>query len=226
MKLVLFLLLQVFAIAGFAGPGQSESNPKPQILIPAVFENTADYVGDNWFALAISPKSKIGSITLGKVSFGKAYSKDEGSPAEFVTASGKKLPGDHFDYIYVRNIAGLKEGNYDLAHSGTCFGKSEKDKSVTCHIEFQSQKLTVTEEYLKFNERAGATDHKYTVKLKGVTKLVIESQNIVIAGDINHDGKLDLVFFNADVQSKTDFYSVSDNSDELLLVATALSNGC
>lgn len=226
---VLLLSLNTFAETAQQNSKQAGSEiaaeQKPQILIP-VATVEGDYAGSNWFAVPIS-KTQPDKILTGKITFGKSEIEGTGSPAEFTPAKGEKFNENLFDkYIYLRNMSGLRSGAYDSANGLDCLHKSQAEKSITCTLKLNSQTIVITEEYLGFNDRAGTPEHEFTLSISGKEKLVIKAQRIEAVGDLNHDGRMDLIFRQIDVQSKTNLYSISKDGTQLELVATATSEGC
>jgi hypothetical protein len=201
------------------------TNTKALILIPYISEGTEQYIGENWFAVPVSPLNSR-EVVKGKVTLVDSKIEGLGLEAIFTKPDSTELKGNFFNYVYIRNFSGLREGAFNKVEGLDCLHKIEIKKPITCVLNLNSQKITITEEYLRFDDRANAPTREFKLSLNGQHKLTIKSQKLAIAGDINHDGRIDLIFIDSDVSTTTDIYSVSPDGKEFELIASATSGGC
>lgn len=201
---------------------------KPQILIPST-NNTKAYTGKDWFAVPhISYKKATSQIIEGSVAFLKPETNDFGYSAEFTPKGNVKFNSDtFFEHTYVRGIFGMKAGEVDLVQGLECIDKSKKGEQTACTLKLKDSKIVIAEKYLEFIDRAGSARRQYFIGSgdNNVNKLSVEATELAFAGDLNHDGGIDLIFTDSDAATTTTIYMWDSRQKNLKLVVRATSEG-
>ena len=220
------LLISVLAFKAVASePVPSVKPTSPQILIPQMAKDkTQDYVGADWFAVPhISFKN---TVLKGSVKFKPAIPEEYGETAQFVLSDGKDLEDDFFNFTFVRGIGGMAPGNVVLPGGLDCLQKADLKWPKVCSLTLGKSKVVITKEISTQKTKEDLPLYRISIRPEGGKEIVVIASQIAFAGDLNNDGKIDLIVETSDFTLKTELYLSDPKSNDLNPVARAESGGC
>lgn len=179
------------------------------------FKEAKELAGDGWLALDLMGSSLAsGHVNISKYvsdngEIEHTYSRADGTrygPGDFIN------PEDMFDWqlefvgssardasaqYAFRSISGLKEGPIASVASAAlkCLSVGEKETRA-CGLSISTHSLTVLAEDTEEDPTAGEGGRltRFSVVSENGTRLIFVGGAVVFAGDVNHDGFIDLLF--------------------------------